>query len=228
MNVNAVNSFSVNKNNTHKASGQSFGSIMRVKVIHNGVVSTDKQIMKSAIIELSEKLFKPAQKGTLEDTMQSGFEKYDRDYVRPKGMGDKSQILRNIIKRNMLYLFTGGHAQQLDDMGRMIGPAKSAGLKESATTNTEEVNAARAEYFAKADALIKDNMPSRLRERINPKTFASEGQEIGLCIYTKDAIAPSKKQSIVDLQGIVFRKISESPPQITAHVRKPGELNLGS
>lgn len=212
MNVNAVNSFSINRNdNVKNNSQQSFGSIIPLKVYIDGAPSVSKDNVRRAVRGLSEILFKSSGDDYMKKIIQSGFEKYDRDFKRPDGRGAKSQVLRNKVLNGLSYLFTGGHAQQLDDIGRTIGPAKGRGLDQFGTTKTFEAKARIKEYFDKIEKFITSNSPSKLRERINTETGAYEGKEMGLCIYTSSHGIPNKKGFGLTVNGIAFRKISNEP-----------------
>ena len=226
MNINSISTNNVNRSqnysNKNLAQKQSFTSIMPVKVFIDGSPSVDSLNVKRAIRALSEILFQPAKDNQAAKKIKQVFSLHDRDFRHIDGSGDKSEVLRNRPFNGLSYIFTGKQAEQLDGIGRKIGPAKGRGLDDFGTTKTFEAKALAKEYFEQIEKFISSNSKAKIREKINPETGAYEGNELGLCILTKSQGKPGKKGFKLTVDDIVFRKIQKDVPKVaTTTVSKP-------
>lgn len=226
MNINSINSINFNvKQNNNTRKNPNFKSIIPVKVFIDGYPSVDHKNLSRAVRALSEILFQPAQNNEMAKTIKQMFVKYDRDFRHVDGSGDKSQVIRNKTYNGVAYLFTGPHAEQLDEIGRQIGPAKSRGLDNFGTTKTFEAKARAREYFEKIEQFINSNSKSKIRESINSETASYQGQELGLCIFTKSQGKPNKKGFKLVIDGIKFRRIENDVPKVAETTKKPAILS---
>lgn len=217
MNVGSINNINSQQNKYKTQAKPSFTSILPVKVFIDGCPSTDAKNIKKVVRELSEILFHPKNDAKALE-IRRVFAERDRDFNHIRCSDEKSNVLRNRTIDGLSFLFTGTQAHKLDELGREIGPAKAKSLRVFHTTKTYEVRVKVKGYFDKIKAFIQSNASAHVHERINLKTKAYEGQELGLHVHAKSVGTPGKKGFKITIENIFFRKIGQNNPYADNHV----------
>lgn len=218
MNINNINTTLSQNKYKNSVSSPSFSSIMPVKVFIDDLPSTNRSNAKRAIRGLSKILFNSA-KNENDKAIKESFSKYDRDFRHIDDEGDKSKWLRNLPQKGGIsYLFTGPQAEELDALGRKIGPEKNIGLQKLGTARTFEARAKAHDYFNQIKKFIESHNGAWIRESINPQTGIYEGKELGLCIFAKSEGVYGKRGFKLNIDKITFRKIDSAPKPVVEKV----------
>lgn len=219
MQINSINNY--NQNITCKK--PSFKSVIPVKVFIDDLPSTDEKNINRGILRLYNIIFKPA-KNKFDSEIKTKFVQFIKDFKEPSGSDVKKRCLTSSNDNGKFYLFTGPEAEKLGDLSDEIGWAQREGLIKHDTSKTYEAKAKKKAYFDQIKRFINSN--ARIRERFNTETRAYEGNEIGLCIFTKSKGTPGKKNFKLVLDKIVFRKIQNAPKEIPSEKSGSGQFYL--
>lgn len=197
-----------------------FTSVVTARVIIDGQPSVRTSNVRRAIRGLQSILINPANKNDRFVKVKKEFSSKVKDL---NYYGEKVQIgevIRNIVdpKTALGYLFTGVHAENLNTLGKVIGPEKHKALEILGKTKSFESNAAIKAYFEKANEFIT-HAKSRVSEKINPKTMSYEGDELVLNIYAKSVGKPGQKGYKLEIDRVEFKK-AENLPQLPIKEKK--------
>lgn len=192
-----------------------FTSVVSARVIIDGQTSVRTSNVRRAIRGLQSILINPANKNDKFVKVKKEFSSKVKDL---NYYGEKVQIgevIRNIVdpKKGLGYLFTGVHAENLNTLGKAIGPEKHKALEVLGTTKSYESSAAIKAYFEKANEFIT-HAKSRVSEKINPRTMSYEGDELVLNIYAKSIGKPGKKGYKLEISSVEFKK-AQTPPSVS-------------
>lgn len=208
-----INSVSITNLSNNKYNNPNFGSIIPVKVFIDGDPSVSKANTARALRQLTSLLFEQSSStDAVAIKAKKTMEKFDKDYVDPKGEGKKHSLFRNRSLNGMSYFFTGKQAEQLNLIGKQIGPAKGRGLDDYNTTETAEAKALGSQYAKIVWTFITANSKFKIRESIDPVTGGYKGNEIGLCIFTESNGRVGKRDCKLTIKDVLFRKIVPVPP----------------
>ena len=184
MNINPVNNININQQNQNARKNPNFTSVIPIKVFIDGEKCTDIPLIHKAIRALVKIVTKPADNNA--NTIRQNFLSIDPD-TRP--FNGVVRPIRNRIYGDISYLFTGQHATSLDELGKLIGRAKSNGIaSKSIHTN----------YFNKIKEFINPNLTKRIKY---------QDKEIGLHILTRSKGNPNKKGFKLIIDKIQVRRI---------------------
>lgn len=200
---------------TKNSNRVNFTSVITTRVIIDGQSSVRTSNIRRAIRGLQSILVNPANKNDKFVKVKNEFSSKVKDL---NYYGEKVQIgevIRNIVdpKKGLGYLFTGVHAENLNALGKVIGPEKHKALEVLGTTKSYESSAAIKAYFEKANEFIT-HAKSRVSEKINPKTMSYEGDELVLNIYAKSVGKPGKKGYKLEIDHVEFKK-AQAPQTIS-------------
>lgn len=203
MNIGSHNSY-------NKISGVNFTSVVPLKVFINGELQADSQMVKKAVVATSKILANPACGNQKFIGVKHEFMRYDRDFASREGKPKSGTIIRNFVQNGISYLFTGIHAEQIDKIGRMIGPAKATAKKAYGSTKNQTVSALGRMYYDKIREFI--SFPkARVREFIDPKTRMYAGDEMELRIYAASEGEIGNKNFKINVDKVEFKKAGEEP-----------------
>ena len=106
-------------------------------------------------------------------------------------------------------MFTGIHAEVLNDLGKKVGPAKHAGLVQHGTVKTFYAKSLATDYFEKMKTFI-ENPKIRIKESVNQNTRMYEGEDVELNIHAKSSGKMGKPGFKLDINDITWepKKIS--------------------
>lgn len=226
MNINPVSIVNINQNNTRKnlKANPNFTSIIPVKILIDGDPSVGFRNIKKVTRALSDILFKEIGDNLKAIELKQEFSRYDRDFKDPDGLGDKSELIRNRVLSGVSYLFTGPQAEQLDTLGRKIGPAKRKGLDNYGTTKTFEAKAFGRDYANQITKFINSNSKAKIRATINHETGAYQGEEMFLEIKTTSQGTFGKKNFKLFIDGIKFKPLKDIALRVVEEPKKPIEV----
>lgn len=203
-----------------------FTSVVPVRVIIDGQTSLRTNNVRRAIREFQSILTNPASKNDkfIKIKKEFSFKVKDLNYY-----GEKVQIgevVRNIVdpKKGLGYIFTGIHAENLNILGKAIGPEKHKALEILGTPKSFESSAAVRAYFEKANEFIS-HAKSRVSGKINPKTMSYEGDELVLNIYAKSVGKPGINGYKFEIDHVEFKK-AEHLPQLPIKEKETAKPNV--
>ena len=197
----------INPINPAQKNNVNFTSVVPLKVFIDGMPSTDVANVKKAVVATAKILTSTANGNQKSLSMIRKFIKYDRDFSYNAGGCKSGELIRNTVSQGEAYLFTGEHAKVLNELGKKIGPVKSQGLAQFNTTKTFEANTFAKNYFDKMRDFL--SYPKiRIKEFINPKTRAYEGEPMELHIHAKSKGQMGKAGFKLDIDAIDFSKTS--------------------
>lgn len=193
--------------NYNNQNNVNFTSVVPLKVFIDGAPSADPKHIKRVVVAL-QKLLTSKATDTRAIAIKKTFRDIDRDFRFPIGDYVSGTLIRNSVHRGTSYLFTGPHAEELDKLGRKIGPAKAEGVKCCGTTKTFEVKKLINEYFKKMSEFVS-NSRLRIRESINPNNRMYVGDEVKLSIYAKSNGKFGTDGLRVNIEGISFEPMNQ-------------------
>ena len=210
MYINSLNNFSKSQNRQNTLKRPSFKSVIPCKVFINGEISKSKKINKKVIRILSKILTDPL--GTIEEELVKLRFFQDRDFRWKPDGNENGKKVRCWIGKETSFLFTGKNAEELDELGKEIGPAKHDAIKATGTAKSKDVDNKTKAYFKKKMSLITSNEQDRIKEKTNPVTKEYEGKLLGLHVDTF-----TDTSGEIHINDVHFRKIKEDkyplPPE---------------
>lgn len=204
MNISSINNLNINQNNSRKnlKANPNFTSIIPTKVFKDGELVTKTKDIRRAIRVFFKDLMSYSVRNENGRKMRAEIIKYDKEINF--NLNDNGKVIRDYVSgftEGVFHFFTGGYAQELDELGRQIGPVK-AGYSDK---NLEDLNKA---YFDKAKTFLSSKHDgARLGEKYDCYTRTYSGDKLGLHILIKEI--PTKRGSKFIVDGIKFRTIGK-------------------
>lgn len=149
------------------------------------------------------------------------FSKIVEDYIVPAKKVKTGAVVRHKVVDGIGYIFTGNEAEEINRLGKQLGPAKAKGLATLGSKETYEVKLVRDDYYSVIQAYI-NNAVRRLRKsfRIGAKPQPAELHIYADCPIKKDKEGKQKYQFII--KKISFEKVSQSDkPQLPKKAANP-------
>lgn len=197
--INPVNN--INQNNPRKnlKINPNFTSVIPAKIFKDGELVTNVKDIRRSIRAFFKDLMSDNIKNQKSQRIRSGFQKFDKELDLSL---DKGQVIRDYVGKylnnGIIYFFTGGHAQRLDESGRQVGLVKAG------YSRMEETDACRS-YFDKIKEFISKHNGSKLGVVYDPLTHVYYGEKLGLHLCVKEV--PTKRGSKIVVDNIKFRRI---------------------
>jgi len=204
---------SPNLNTNPNSKSPNFTAAWEVRVFINGDRSIRTSNIRRGLREAQHILTNPANGDEKLKAIKSTVLTHVKDLQYYGGKTTNiGEIIRNIVheKQGVGYLFTGPQATKLNELGKLIGPEKHAGLEVLGSTTTFESKVAVKNYFAKVEDFI-NNRVIRVKESINPDTGLYQGDEMILNLYTTSIGEPGTKGFKLNIDSAVWEKANQPP-----------------
>lgn len=192
--------------NAHKS--PNFTSVLRTRVFMDGIECAQEDMIKSVITSFNKVLRGPAKDNPSALNIIQKFARVVKDYEYKSGFwgfGKTQVVTRNYIDNNSAYIFSGIHANMINDLGKKIGPAKAQANSRIGSTHSFEVQSLTRNYFDKMHEFI-NNSKTRVFGKFDQST---QLEEVGLIISAKSNGKPSQKGFKFHVDNIYFEPIKK-------------------
>lgn len=208
----------INQNPNSNLSDPNFTSVVQARVFVDGRRSIRTSNMRRGLRGVQHILTNPANGDPQLIAIKSNILTHLKDYhYYGEKVHNIGEYIRNVVheKEAAGYLFTGPQVTKLNELGKIIGPEKHAGLEVIGSTDTYESSLAVKKYFKQTTDFI-NNDKIRVKESLNPDTGLYQGDEMILNIYTKSQGEPGKKGFKLDIDSVSWET---ARPQVKPEVK---------
>lgn len=197
------------QNGLNYSRSTAFTSVMPVRVRIDNLDCANTDDIKKVIVKFNKILRGPAKGNEKNVNIVQRFAQVVKDYCFQSGyMGfnKKAVVTRNYVDGKSAFIFTGFHANKIQELGEKVGPAKSSAYERLGTTKSFETQSLTRNYFDKIREFIA-NPSTRIYGRFSNDTPA---QEVGLVISAKSNGKYGKPSFKLDIEGIGFEPIKKT------------------
>lgn len=184
-------------------SNQSFTSVVPMKIVLDGVATTDDKIITATMRKLSSALKRT---DNLKNPIRDEFVKYDRDFTTNNGTIKKNVAIRRDWDGK--YLFTDKHADAVTLLGERIGHAiKHLGENDGYEAAQKSLKGAKTNYAVGVQKIIKEGT-YRIRECFDYATKVYYGDNMELLI---NVVSKGNKMNIENVSFVKLQKPAPNP-----------------